>query len=132
MINGAHVIVYSKDAEADRDFTGDWQVQGGHIHRDEDGEPSGILIDKANAAQKPVFVATNLLETMVVKERPTRAEIQDVISTVVGGAAGLTLAAETAIGKQPYQGLKRRILGEAPKILLDYTLSGAKRVLTGL
>jgi geranylgeranyl diphosphate/geranylgeranyl-bacteriochlorophyllide a reductase len=41
-------------------------------------------------------------------------------------------AAETAIGKQPYQGLKRRILGEAPKILVDYTLSGAKRFLTGL
>ena len=34
-------------AEADRDFTGDWQVQGGDIHRDEQGEPTGMFIDLA-------------------------------------------------------------------------------------
>ena len=33
--------------QADRDLSGDWQLQGGHIHRDENGEPTGILIDKA-------------------------------------------------------------------------------------
>ena len=78
-----------------------------------------ILIDKANAAQKPVFVATNLLETMVVKERPTRAEIQDVISTVVGGAAGLTLAAETAIGSHPMEcvNVLNRVIGHAESIM---------------
>jgi predicted amidohydrolase YtcJ len=34
-------------AQADRDLAGDWQEQGGHIHRDEHGEPTGIFIDKA-------------------------------------------------------------------------------------
>ena len=33
--------------QVDRDLSGDWQVQGGHIHRDENGEPTVILIDKA-------------------------------------------------------------------------------------
>ena len=34
-------------AEADRDLAGDWQEQGGHIHRDGNGEATGIFIDKA-------------------------------------------------------------------------------------
>jgi predicted amidohydrolase YtcJ len=34
-------------AEVDRDLSGSWQEQGGHIHRDASGEPTGIFIDKA-------------------------------------------------------------------------------------
>ncbi|MEE4217676.1 MAG: amidohydrolase family protein, partial [Xanthomonadales bacterium] len=34
-------------AEADRDLSGDWQEQGGFIHRDPQGQPTGIFIDKA-------------------------------------------------------------------------------------
>jgi hypothetical protein len=34
-------------AEVDRDLAGDWQEEGGYIHRDEAGEPTGIFIDKA-------------------------------------------------------------------------------------
>ncbi|NEZ04164.1 amidohydrolase [Wenzhouxiangella sp. XN201] len=33
--------------EATRDLAGDWQPQGGDIHRDDDGQPTGILIDTA-------------------------------------------------------------------------------------
>jgi predicted amidohydrolase YtcJ len=36
-------------AEVDRDLGGDWQEQGGYIHRDDAGEPTGIFIDKAMA-----------------------------------------------------------------------------------
>lgn len=60
-----------------------------------------IIIEKARKRQKGVFVATNLLETMVEKRKPTRAEVHDVMSTISDGALGLTLAAETAIGKYP-------------------------------
>jgi len=60
-----------------------------------------IIIQKAQRYQTGVFVATNLLETMVAKKNPTRAEVHDVISTIMDGAMGLTLAAETAIGKYP-------------------------------
>ena len=34
-------------AEVDRDLGGDWQQEGGFIHRDTGGEPTGIFIDKA-------------------------------------------------------------------------------------
>lgn len=34
-------------ALADRDLSGDWQPQGGFIHRDTDGQPTGILVDGA-------------------------------------------------------------------------------------
>jgi predicted amidohydrolase YtcJ len=36
-------------AQADRDLSGDWQIEGGHIQRDAEGQASGILIDKAMA-----------------------------------------------------------------------------------
>lgn len=61
------------------------------------------VIRQANAAQVPVYVATNLLESMVVSPRPNRAEANDVINTLLDGADGLVLAAETAIGKYPVQ-----------------------------
>lgn len=62
-----------------------------------------IVIAKAQRYKTGVFVATNLLETMVQQRKPTRAEIHDVINTVVDGAYGLILAAETAIGKYPIE-----------------------------
>lgn len=62
-----------------------------------------IIIYKARRYNTGVFVATNLLETMVEKKNPTRAEVHDVVNTIVDGAMGLTLAAETAIGKHPME-----------------------------
>ena len=49
----------------------------------------------------PVYVATNLLETMIKENEPTRAESHDIFSTLKQGASGLVLAAETAIGLSP-------------------------------
>ncbi|MAV57004.1 MAG: hypothetical protein CMI79_05715 [Candidatus Pelagibacter sp.] len=49
----------------------------------------------------PVYVATNLLETMIKEKQPTRAESHDIFSTLKQGASGLVLAAETAIGRDP-------------------------------
>ena len=54
----------------------------------------------------PVYVATNLLESMITTESPTRAEVNDVISTLEMGANGLVLAAETAIGKNPIKAVQ--------------------------
>jgi pyruvate kinase len=60
-----------------------------------------IILNRAKKANKGVFVATNLLESMISNRKPTRAEVHDIINTIVDGAYGLTLAAETAIGKYP-------------------------------
>jgi ATP sulfurylase len=62
-----------------------------------------IIISRARRHNVGVFVATNLLETMIEKRKPTRAEVQDVVNTILDGAYGLTLAAETAIGKNPME-----------------------------
>jgi pyruvate kinase len=61
------------------------------------------IISSARARNTEVFVATNLLESMVTKVAPTRAEVNDVVSTLLMGASGLVLAAETAIGQYPVE-----------------------------
>jgi len=64
-----------------------------------------IIIKRAQEFKKCVFVATNFLETMTQNKRPTRAEANDVVNTVLDGAYGLVLAAETAIGKYPMRSI---------------------------
>jgi pyruvate kinase len=59
------------------------------------------IISMARAKDTPVHVATNLLESMIDACQPTRAEVNDVVSTLLMGANGLVLAAETAIGAFP-------------------------------
>ncbi len=62
-----------------------------------------IILHKAREKGKGVFVATNLLETMIEKQKPTRAEVHDILATIHDGATGLTMAAETAIGRYPME-----------------------------
>jgi len=81
-----------------------------------------IILKKAREAGKEVFVATNLLETMVEKRSPTLAEVHDIVTTVRDGAAGVTLSAETAIGKHPIEAVMtmNRILKHASLVLEHY------------
>jgi len=62
-----------------------------------------IIIGEAHREGKGVFVATNLLETMIENPKPTRAEIHDIEQTILDGAYGIVLAAETAVGKYPFE-----------------------------
>ena len=62
-----------------------------------------MIISYARSKETPVFVATNLLESMIKVNSPTRAEANDVASTLLMGASGLVLAAETAIGEYPIE-----------------------------
>ena len=64
------------------------------------------IISMARSMRVPVYVATNLLESMINGPEPTRAEINDVVSTLIMGGNGLVLAAETAIGLHPVQSVK--------------------------
>lgn len=59
------------------------------------------MIATARALDTPIFIATNLLESMIDSGAPTRAEANDIVSTILMGANGLVLAAETAVGKHP-------------------------------
>jgi pyruvate kinase len=60
-----------------------------------------MIIHHGLKTKKPVYVATNLLETMIKENQPTRAESHDIFATLKQGASGLVLAAETAIGLNP-------------------------------
>lgn len=55
---------------------------------------------------KKIFIATNLLESMIINNYPTRAEVNDIYSCIEMGADGLVLAAETAIGRNPIECVK--------------------------
>ena len=59
------------------------------------------IIKVANSYETPCYVATNVFESLISGNLPTRAELNDVVSTLEMGAAGIVLAAETAIGNKP-------------------------------
>jgi pyruvate kinase len=59
------------------------------------------IIKHCRTNETEVYVATNLLESMIHAATPTRAEVNDIYTTLASGADGLVLAAETAIGHNP-------------------------------
>ena len=59
------------------------------------------IMEWAAFRNTPVYVATNLMESMLSESQPTRAEVNDIVKTLDAGANGLVLAGETAIGRHP-------------------------------
>lgn len=90
-----------------------------------------VILAEARKRGKPVIVATNLLESMVHNPFPTRAEINDVIACVLDGAAGLTLASETAIGSRPHDVVRtlRKLIAAADHHKPPHSIENHRRYL---
>ncbi len=73
------------------------------------------LVAKANWAEKPVIIATQMLESMISSLQPSRSDVSDIANAVFDGADALMLSGETSVGANPVEtvAMMGRIIHEA-------------------
>lgn len=80
------------------------------------------ILTRANAAGRITVTATEMLESMTMSPRPTRAEVTDVATAVMAGTDAVMLSGETAVGRYPEETV--RTMARICQTVEEGTLSG--------
>ncbi|MGZ4981827.1 MAG: pyruvate kinase [Methylobacter sp.] len=84
------------------------------------------LIKSARALNKPVIVATQMLESMIENSRPTRAEVTDVSNAVYSSTDAVMLSGETASGNFPVEAVEMmsRVINQTEAFMKEQDVFG--------